>query len=333
MENMVREDNFWKNKKVLITGISGFVGSHLAKELINKKANVIGLIRDYNPYSYLFFEEINNKIIEVRGSVTDLFLVQRVINEYEVDTVFHLAAQTIVGIANNSPLSTFESNIMGTWNVLEACRTSKTVQRVIIASSDKAYGEQENLPYKETHPLNGLFPYDASKACADILARSYYKTYKLPVAVTRASNIYGEGDLNFSRIVPGTIRSIIYDEEPIIRSDGKPIRDYIYVEDIIQGYLVLAEKLHEKNIMGEAFNFGTNKPISVLDLVKLIIEISGKKNLKPKILNIAKGEIYCQYLDSRKARERLGWENKYSLENGLNKTYKWYEEYFEKFQK
>ncbi len=322
------KNNFWENKIVLVTGVNGFIGAHLAKELIKRKANVIGLVRDYNPYSNLFLQEIDKKIIEVRGSTTEFSLVNRIINEYEVDTIFHLAAQTIVGIANYSPLSTFESNILGTWNILEACRTSKTIQRVIVASSDKAYGEHEELPYKETHPLNGLYPYDASKVCADVLSRCYYKTYNLPVAVTRASNIYGEGDLNFSRIVPGTIRSIIYDQDPIIRSDGTPVRDYMYIEDIIKGYLILAEKLHKKDIMGEAFNFGTNNPINVLNLVKLIINISGKNHLKPKILCETKGEISKQYLNSQKAKEKLGWQSKYSLENGLKRTYKWYEGYF-----
>jgi len=255
--------------------------------------------------------------------------MERVLNEYAIDTVFHIAAQTIVGVANRSPLSTFESNIKGTWSVLEACRGCSDIKRVVVASSDKAYGHHEKLPYTESFSLNGLYPYDASKVCADVLARCYYKTYGLPVAVTRFANMYGEGDLNFSRIVPDTVRSVVFDRAPIIRSDGTPLRDYIYIKDAVGGYCVLAEQLGKEGVAGEAFNFGTNTPVTVLDLVKTIIDISGKTHLEPKVLAAGelKGELPNQSLDSEKANIRLGWRSEWSLKDGLERTYRWYEQF------
>ncbi|MBU2560310.1 GDP-mannose 4,6-dehydratase, partial [archaeon] len=262
----------------------------------------------------------------VSGDITDLATVERIFNEYEVNTCFHLAAQALVGVANRSPLSTFESNIKGTWNVLEAARNSKTFEGMVVASSDKAYGEHENLPYTEEFCLNALHPYDASKACADILARTYFNTYGLSVAVTRCANIYGGGDLNFSRIIPDTIQSILSDKPPIIRSDGTPVRDYMYIADAVGAYLTLAEKLGK--VKGEAFNFGTNSPIGVSELVDKIIKISGKTHLRPIIKGEAKGEINMQYLKSEKAANLLGWKPKYSLEEGLKETIAWYDKYF-----
>lgn len=317
----------WKDKNVFVTGANGFLGSWVTKALTEKGANVVIIIRDEIPDSPLgFMSDVCDKLEGiVSGDITDFATVERIFNEYEVNTCFHLAAQALVGVANRSPLSTFESNIKGTWNILEAARNSRTFEGMVVASSDKAYGEHENLPYTEEFCLNALHPYDASKACADILSRTYFNTYGMNVAVTRCANIYGGGDLNFSRIIPDTIRSILQDKSPIIRSDGTPVRDYMYIADAVGAYLTLAENL--KKAKGEAFNFGTNSPISVLELVDKIIKISGKVNLKPTIKGEAKGEINRQYLYSEKAAKLLGWKPEYDLDRGLGETIAWYEKY------
>jgi CDP-glucose 4,6-dehydratase len=247
-------------------------------------------------------------------------------DEYEIDTVFHLAAQTIVTIANRNPISTFESNIKGTWNVLEACRRAPLVKRIIVASSDKAYGDQEKLPYDEDTPLEGKHPYDVSKSCTDLLCKAYFETYKLPVCVTRCGNFYGGGDLNFNRIVPGTIHSVLNEEAPIIRSDGSLVRDYFYIEDGVEAYLLLAEEMEKLKIKGEAFNFSNEIQVTVLELVEKILKIM-KSELKPKILGEATNEIKHQYLSAKKAREILEWKPKYTLEEGLRRTTKWYEDF------
>ncbi len=319
---------FWEDKKVFITGATGILGSWLTKELVNKGANVTILMRDWVPKSEIILTGLINKVNIVQGCLEDYATIERCLNEYEIDSLFHLGAQTIVGTANRNPLSTFESNIKGTWNILEATRRNELIKRIVVASSDKAYGTHEKLPYKENAKLMGLHPYDASKSCADILAQAYAHTYGMPIAITRCGNIYGGGDLNFNRIIPGTIKSLIFNQRPIIRSDGKYIRDYIFVKDIVDAYLLLAEKLKTKNVRGEAFNFGTEKPISVIELVKIIIKISKKNKIKPIILNKAKGEIKKQYLCTEKARSILLWKPKYSLEEGLRHTYKWYEWFF-----
>lgn len=319
-------NNFWEKRNVLITGASGFVGSWISKELINKNGNVVALVKDIKPGSLLNSKEISSKLKAViDGDVRNYELVEDIFNKYEIDTCFHLAAQAIVGVANKSPILTFESNIQGTWNILEIARVSKSLKIIVVASSDKAYGTHEELPYTEENCLLGLHPYDASKACADILARTYANTYGLPVTVTRFANIYGGGDLNFSRIVPDTIKSVLLNKNPIIRSDGTPIRDYIYIKDVVNGYLTLAEQTEKENIKGQAFNFGTGKPISVLDLVNKIIKISGK-SLKPEILGKGKlkGEIDKQYLSSEKAKKLLKWKAKYDLDVGLKETIEWY---------
>jgi CDP-glucose 4,6-dehydratase len=319
-------NEFWKNKNVLITGCSGFLGSYLAKLLIDSGANVTGLIRDFTPKSNLFRNK-DLKINLVSGSLEDIDVLDRTIGEYEVDTVFHIAAQAIVGIANRNPISTFNSNIMGTWNLLEACRRTPLVKNIIIASSDKAYGDQEILPYSENMPLQGSHPYDVSKSCADLIAQTYYKTYGLPVCITRCGNLFGGGDLNFNRIVPQTIESVINNEAPIIRSDGTFIRDYIYVEDAALAYILLAEKMEELNIYGEAFNFSNEVRLTVLDLVNMILKHMNSE-LKPIILNQGSHEIRNQYLSAKKAKEILRWEPKYNTEQGLIKTIEWYREYF-----
>lgn len=318
--------DFWKKHNVFVTGATGLLGSWLVGELLERGANVTCLIRDWVPGSNLVIARSIERTNVVRGELEDLPVLVRALNEYEIDTVFHLGAQTIVGTAARSALSTFESNIRGTWNLLEACRScAKLVQRVIVASSDKAYGAHDRLPYTEDTPLQGRFPYDVSKSCADLIAFSYFQTYHIPVAVTRCGNLYGGGDLNFNRLIPGTIRSALDDQAPIIRSDGKFIRDYFYVRDATAAYLELAAKLPDERFLGEAFNFGTETPMSVMDLVKLILELMGKTALVPKILNEASHEIPRQYLDCTKARRMLGWRPRYTLEDGLRETIGWYQ--------
>ena len=319
---------YWKNKNVFITGCTGLLGSWLVKDLVEKGANVTGLIRDWVPKSNLILQDSINKINTVRGDINDYFLMERVLNEYEIDTVFHLAAQTIVSIANRNPMSTFETNIKGTWNILEACRRNPTVERVIVASSDKAYGEHEILPYTEDAPLKGSHPYDVSKSCADLLAFTYHNTYGLPVCITRCGNFYGGGDLNYNRIVPGTIRSILLGKRPIIRSDGTFIRDYIYICDAVNAYLFLAEKMDELNIHGDAFNFSNEIQLTVLELTNDILGIMDRTDLEPVVSNEAKGEIKHQYLSAAKAKDILGWNPSYTVKEGLKETIDWYKEFF-----
>jgi len=319
--------NFWKNRNVFVTGCTGLLGSWLVKYLLERKAKVVGLIRDEVPDSNLQRLRLGAHMTLVRGSLEDYYLINRIINEYEIETVFHLAAQTIVTVANRDPISTFEANIKGTWNILEACRHSKIIKQVIVSSSDKAYGEKEKLPYKEGDPLKGLHPYDVSKSCADLIAQAYYKTYNLPVCITRCANLYGGGDLNFSRIIPGTIRSAFYNESPIIRSDGKYIRDYFYVEDAALALLNLAERMQEKRVLGEAFNFSSGIHVNVIELVDKILKLMRKK-ITPKILNETKHEIRDQYLSIDKAKKVLRWKPCYDLAAGLKKTIEWYVGYF-----
>ena len=319
----------WKNTPVLVTGCTGLLGSWLCKELINRKANVVGLIRDWVPKSVLIDDGYIDEMNVVRGDINDFQTMERIINEYEIEVVFHLAAQTIVETANRNPLSTFESNIKGTWNILEACRRVSTVKKIIIASSDKAYGDQPVLPYDEDMPLQGTHPYDVSKSCADLIAKTYHTTYGTPVCITRCGNFYGGGDMNFNRLVPGTIRTLLNDEQPVIRSDGSYIRDYFYVEDGVHAYLHLAEKMDDENILGEAFNFSNELQISVLEMVKKIISLMGKENIEPKVLGIAKNEIIHQSLSAEKARKMLNWAPAHTLDEALERTIEWYKNFFE----
>lgn len=317
--------NFWKGKKVFVTGASGLLGSWMVDELLRREAQVTCLVRDWVPDSRLFSEATQKRVNLVRGSLEDLELAIRALNEYEIDTIFHLGAQTIVGTASRSPLSTFESNIKGTWILLEACRLcSSLIERVVVASSDKAYGVHKQLPYNENTPLQGCYPYDVSKSCADLISFSYYHTYGVPVAVTRCGNLYGGGDLNLNRLVPGTIVSTLRGERPVIRSDGKYLREYFYVRDAVEAYLDLAEQLPAEGVIGEAYNFGVEKPYSVLELVQAILQIAGRTDLEPHILNEAKHEIPEQWLDCNRAHERLGWQPRYTLEKGLQETIAWY---------
>ena len=321
------ENNYWSGKNVFVTGADGFIGSWVAKELVEQKAKVTILVRDLKLGLGFDLHGLREKITIVKGDLVDLQVLQRALNEYEIDSVFHIAGQAIVGIANKSPLSTFESNIKGTWNILEACRLQTAVKRIVVASSDKAYGVQKELPYTENSPLLGLYPYDASKACTDILARSYFTTYGLPVAVTRNANTYGGGDLNFSRIIPDAIISLIEGKKFKIRSDGTPERDYMYVKDAVKGYLTLGAALDRKEIQGQAYNFGTETPVKVVDLFDKIAKLLGKPEEKAQILGQAKNEIDRQYLSTSKAKKDLNWEPKYSLEKGLKETIEWYKNY------
>ncbi|AZV48647.1 sugar dehydratase [Bacillus halotolerans] len=321
--------SFWKNKNVFVTGCTGLLGSYLVKELIEQGANVTGLVRDHVPQSNLYQGEHVKKMNIVQGALEDLPVIERALGEYEIDTVFHLAAQAIVGVANRNPVSTFEANILGTWNVLEACRKHPLIKRVIVASSDKAYGDQENLPYDEDMPLQGKHPYDVSKSCADLISHTYFHTYGLPVCITRCGNLYGGGDLNFNRIIPQTIQLVLNGEAPEIRSDGTFVRDYFYIEDAVQAYLLLAEKMEEHNLAGEAFNFSNEIQLTVLELVEKILK-KMNSNLKPKVLNQGSNEIKHQYLSAEKARKLLNWTPAYTIDEGLEKTIAWYTEFFKK---
>jgi CDP-glucose 4,6-dehydratase len=320
---------FWKLRNVLITGSSGFLGYWLTEHLLEQGANVVGLVRDFVPQSSFYRFRANERITVVRGTVEKYPLLERILNEYEIDTVFHLAAQTIVETANRSSLSTFETNIKGTWNLLEACRrTHPLVKRIVIASSDKAYGTQEKLPYTEDSPLKGAHPYDVSKTCADLIAHTFYNTFKLPVCVTRCGNFYGGGDLNFNRLVCGTIRSVLHNNPVLIRSDGTPKRDYLYIQDAVSAYSTLAEGMEDLNVFGEAFNFSGGKPIRVRDITTTILELMGKRDYPVTVLNQSKGEIKDQYLSIAKAKDLLNWSPHYSIESGLSETIDWYQGFY-----
>jgi CDP-glucose 4,6-dehydratase len=314
----------WKNRNVFVTGCTGLLGSSLTRHLVEQGANVVGLVRDSVPRSLLAQEGVLQQISVVHGALEDYVLLERALNEYEIEVVFHLAAQTIVGTANRSPLSTFEANIKGTWQLLEACRRVPTVKRVLFASSDKAYGDHEILPYQEDAPLIGRHPYDVSKSCSDLIAQSYHHTYGMNVCITRCGNLYGPGDLNFNRLIPGTIRSLLNDEKPVIRSDGSYIRDYFFVEDGVEAYLHLAEAMDRLDLGGHAFNFSNELQITVLELVNRITELMGRKDLAPLVLNQATGEIKHQYLSAEKARTMLDWHPRHTLEQGLDHTIRWY---------
>jgi len=325
---MTQMRDFWQDRRVFVTGCTGLVGVWTVRALLQRGAHVVGLVRDRVAGSELFRTGLAQRMDLVRGCVEDERLIERALAEYEIQTIFHLAAQTIVGIANRSPLSTFESNIKGTWCVLEAARRCGFQPQVIVASSDKAYGDQNILPYTEDAPLQGRHPYDVSKSCADLIALSYAHTYRLPVCVTRCGNFFGGGDLNFNRIVPGTIRSVIRGERPLLRSDGSLVRDYFYVRDGVAAYLHLAECLaKDESLSGEAFNFSTETPKSALEMVQAILDTMGS-TLKPDIRSTARHEIRHQLLCSRKARERLGWRPSYDFNTALVETVAWYRCYF-----
>ena len=321
-------NSFWQDRPTLVTGATGLLGGWLVRRLLELDADVVCLVRDWVPQSELVRSRLIERVKVVRGDVRDQALMERVLGEYEIDTVFHLAAQTIVGIANRNPISTFETNIQGTWVLLESCRRSPTVRQIILASSDKAYGDQEQLPYDERTPLQGRHPYDVSKSCADLIAQAYAETYGLPVTITRCGNFYGGGDLNWNRIVPGTIRSVLRGQRPVIRSDGQYVRDYFYVEDAAAAYTLLAEQQAEnRDLRGHAFNFSNETPVTVLELTRRILELMGS-DLEPDIRNDATNEIRQQYLSAEKARRMLGWRPLFTLDEGLRRTIAWYQEFF-----
>ncbi len=322
MENLV---NFWRDRRVFVTGATGLVGAWLVRALLSQGAHVIALIRDADPQSELLRSGDLRRVAVVNGRVEDFATLERALHDHEPDTVFHLAAQTIVGAAHRNPLENFESNVRGTYHLLEACRRGQPfVQRIVVASSDKAYGTAATLPYVETMPLRGQHPYEVAKSCADLITAAYHHTYGLPVAIARCGNIYGGGDLNWSRIVPGTIRAFWRGERPIIRSDGTYVRDYLYVEDVVDAYLRLALYLDRPGIAGEGFNFSPEHPMTVLELVERIQDLMDCRHIPLDIRNTAVGEIHSQYLDASKARERLHWTPRRTLEDGLRATIAWY---------
>lgn len=328
LEGLAMSERFWPDRPTLVTGATGLLGSWLVPRLIGAGADVVCLVRDWVPQSELVRSGAIERVKVVRGDVRDRDALERALGEYEIEVVFHLAAQTIVGIANRNPVTTFDTNIQGTWNLLEACRRSPLVRSIVVASSDKAYGTQEALPYSEETALAGRHPYDVSKSCADLLAQSYADSYHLPVVITRCGNFYGGGDLNWNRVVPGTIRSVIRGDRPVIRSDGQFIRDYFYVEDAAAAYMLLAEhQAAEKGLRGMAFNFSNEIQLTVLDLVRRILTRMGS-TLEPEIRNEAVNEIRCQYLKAERARRLLQWAPLFTLDEGLARTIAWYSEFF-----
>ncbi len=322
------QEDFWQDRSVLVTGATGLLGGWLVAHLVEAGADVVCLVRDWVPQSELVTAGWISRVKIARGDVRDLEVLERVIGEFEIKTVFHLAAQTIVSIANNNPLSTFDTNIRGTWLMMEACRRSPTVEQVILASSDKAYGSCDKLPYTEDTELRGEHPYDVSKSCADLIAHSYARSYDLPVCVTRCGNFYGGGDLNWNRLVPGTIRSILRGQSPVLRSNGQYVRDYIYVEDGAAAYMLLAQKMaDDPHLWGQAFNFSNESQQTVLEIVEMILACMGS-SLEPVILNHARNEILNQSLSASKARRVLGWSPLFTLPQGLEATIAWYADFF-----
>lgn len=327
MEKLDRISEFWKNKQVFVTGATGFVGGWLTQKLVEHNIDVVCLIRDYNPNSLFRISGLDKKVKIVYGSINNFDLLKRILTDYNIDTVFHLAAQSQVVTARKNPIDAFKTNIEGTWNLLEATRQCN-VERVIVASSDKAYGTTKILPYEETFELKGEYPYEASKTCCDILAQMYYSTYKLPVVISRNGNTFGGGDFNFMRLIPETIKSVLMNENPVLRSNGKFSRDFLYVDDAVKSYLVLAENIHREDVIGQAFNFSMGKSEKIIDVVNKIIKIAKKDHLTPIIMDNVSHEIKDQSLSCKKANNLLGLKFDYNLDKGLKKTIDWYKNYF-----
>lgn len=318
---------FWRDRPVFVTGATGLLGSWLVPELVNRGATVVVLLRDGAPRSRLVSDGWLSRVVTVHGALEDGALARRTLAEYSIDTVFHLGAQTLVGVAKVDPVSTLEANVRGTWLLLEAARQTG-VRQFLMASSDKAYGDSDRLPYREDHALQGRFPYDVSKSCADLIATMYARTYGLGTAIVRCGNLFGGGDLNFSRLIPGVIQATLRGEKFMIRSDGKFVRDFLYVEDAAEAYMLLAEKLAgERTLAGEAFNFGLEMRPTMLELTHKVLQMMGRPDLEPVVQNIASAEIREQYLDAGKARERLGWAPRHGMDAGLRRTIDWYREY------
>lgn len=316
---------YWSGKRVLVTGATGMVGAWLTRWLVDAGAYTVAFISDTDPQSELIRSGYINRVAVMNGRLENYDDIERAINNQEIDSIFHLGAQPIVGAADRSPRHTFESNIQGTWNLLDSARVlDGLVKRVIVASSDKAYGTQPVLPYTEDMSLNGDHPYEVSKSCTDLISTTYARTYGLPVTIARCGNIYGGGDLNWNRIVPGTFRSLLRGEQPVLRSDGTFIRDYLHVDDIVSAYLLLGESTDKPELAGQGFNFSDESPLTVMQVYKAICEAAGQPNTEPKILNAAAGEIKDQYLDSTKAHEVLGWQASVTLNEGLSRSFDWY---------
>jgi CDP-glucose 4,6-dehydratase len=316
--------NFWLDRPTFVTGATGLVGGWLVRRLVDSGADVVCLVRDWVPGSELVRAGLIENAKVVRGDVRDQATLERALGEYEIDTVIHLAAQTIVTIANRNPVSTWETNVQGTWALLEACRRTPTVKQIVMASSDKAYGDHDDLPYNEDTPLRGRHPYDASKSCSDIISQAYAVSYDLPVVITRCGNFYGGGDLNWNRIVPGTIRSVLREQRPVIRSDGQYVRDYFYVEDGAAVYMMLAERLAENpKLCGRAFNFSNETQVNVIEMANKILGLMGSE-LEPDVRNEATNEIRHQYLSAARARRELDWQPLFTLDEGLRRTIDWY---------
>jgi CDP-glucose 4,6-dehydratase len=318
---------FWSDRPVLVTGATGLLGSWLVADLQRRGARTVALVRDLVPDSLFYANGAAARCVQVSGDICDGALVERVLAEYEIDAVFHLAAQTIVEHAQRDPRNTLRANVEGTWEVLDACRRSGRPTRIVVASSDKAYGDQPVLPYTEDQPLEGRHPYDVSKSCADLITQAYAVSYDLPVAVTRCGNLYGGGDLNWNRLVPGTIAAALHGERPELRSDGSPLRDYIYVEDAVEAYVQLAERTHEPAVRGRAWNFSTESPLSALEMTRAVLQAAGRADLEPDVRAHARHEIQDQFLSARQAREELGWSPAYGLEEGLRRTVAWYRDH------
>ncbi len=322
------QNNFWRGRRVFVTGATGMVGYWLVKDLLSEGARVVALVRDPDPQSGFYRSGDYRRVSLVQGDMETYGSLERALNDHEIDTVFHLAAQPIVSVAHRAPLPTFETNIRGTYNLLEACRVLPgLVRRVVIASSDKAYGEHKSLPYTEEMALQGRHPYEVSKSCADLITQAYHHTYGLPVAILRCGNIYGGGDLNWSRIVPYTIRCFLNNERPVIRSDGQFVRDYIYVKDVSRCYMRAAEALDDKKVQGEAFNFSLEQPLTVLQLIQAMQKLMKCEHIQPDVRNNASGELREQYLNTTKAHDILKWKPRYTLEQGLGETIEWYKEF------
>ena len=325
---MMSGNDFWRGRPVFVTGATGLLGSWLVPELVRRGAAVVALVRDGSPRSLLVRDGWLDQVETVRGSLTDEGLVRRALAEYSVDTVFHLGAQTLVGVAKVDPVGTLEANVRGTWMLLEAARQTG-VRQVLVASSDKAYGDSPDLPYRESHPLQGRFPYDCSKSCTDLITTMYARTFGLRACIARCGNLFGGGDLNFSRLIPGVIEATLRERPFLIRSDGKFVRDFLYVEDAASAYIQLAEKLAEDDrLAGEAFNFGLELRPTMLEITERVLEIMGRIDLRPVIQNVASAEIREQYLDASKAKSVLGWAPKLGMDEGLRRTVAWYRDHF-----
>jgi CDP-glucose 4,6-dehydratase len=315
--------------RALVTGATGLVGSWLARQLVDDGHQVVALVLDADPQSELIRSRTIDRLNVVNGTLEDLRAVERAVTTHEVDVVFHLGAQTIVRTAHRAPLATLETNVRGTWNVLEVCRLhADQVQRVVVASSDKAYGEHVDLPYTEESSLAGRQPYEVSKSCADLIARSYAETYDLAIGIARCGNVFGGGDLNWSRIVPGTIRSLLFGERPVLRSDGTFRRDYLHVDDVVNAYLALARGLDRKELWGQAFNFSNEQPLTVREIYDAVCDAAGAAGVEPVVLDSAPGEIHDQYLSAERAQRELSWRPRIGLDAGLERAVAWYSDLF-----